>query len=79
MTDLGTHRQKIIPSNVMKKNADARILPFYMELNGIYEMCTEPKHLVLRVVSAVSGFCLVDSASSFRNFSGVSWFGLFLV
>ena len=42
MTNLATHRQKKSPSNVLEKFADARILPFYMELNGTDKLCTEP-------------------------------------
>ena len=35
MNDRSCHSQaEKIPSNVLKKFADARILPFYMEMNG---------------------------------------------
>ena len=30
------------PSNVLKKFADTRILPFYMELNGTDSLCIKP-------------------------------------
>ena len=50
MTGLVTHRQKKVQAmcNVLKNFADARILPFYMELNGTDLLCTEPKYSKVR-------------------------------
>ena len=44
MNDRSCHSQtEKSPSNVLEKFADARILPFYMELNGTDKLCTEPR------------------------------------
>ena len=43
MAYLATHRQKKSPSNVLEKVADARILPFCMEMNGTNLLCNEAK------------------------------------